>query len=65
MLKTSDVAGDIVDVYGNQYRVAYNVDENSGEDKFTIEYEETKKYADNLSRKVNRLHWQKASIANK
>lgn len=31
-----DKNGDIVDVYGNHYRVAYNVDENSGEDKFTL-----------------------------
>ncbi|MEY8413926.1 leucine-rich repeat protein [Lachnospiraceae bacterium 62-26] len=31
-----DEGGEIVDVYGNHYRVAYNVDENSGEDKFTL-----------------------------
>lgn len=31
-------------------------------DEFTIEYEEAKRYANNLSRKVNRLHWQKVTI---
>ena len=31
-----DEGGEITDAYGNHYRVAYNVDENSGEDKFIL-----------------------------
>lgn len=31
-----DTAGDMIDEYGNHYRMAYDVDENSGEDTFTL-----------------------------
>lgn len=36
MTQVLDKNGDIVDVYVNHYCVTYNVDENSGEDKFTL-----------------------------
>lgn len=64
-----DVISDRPEIDNDNYRIcnadSIHIIDNSKAvvlDEFYIEYEEARKYANNLSRKVNRVRWQKATI---
>ena len=64
-----DVVSDRPETDNDNYRIcnadSVHIIDNSKAlilDEFTVEYEEAKRYANNLGRKVNRVHWQKATI---